>query len=153
MTAPAECPCCDWGHHLEACTCSGEACCHPERHSVPLPPTAFLVAVHARAERVAREATEGPWYANPYDWDADGFEASIGTQKAEIRVFGDSTVDIVGHGYEGGGVVRIEDAMHIVLHEPESVLQRVRAERVLLALPGLPPGVVEQLARAWGWRG
>lgn len=31
---PTSCQCCTFGNHTEPCTCDGNGCCHPERHTV-----------------------------------------------------------------------------------------------------------------------
>lgn len=76
-------------------------------------------------ERIARAATSGPWHVTEYDYATD-FAAGIGTTPGEV--------DVVGHGYEGGGVERIEDARHIAAHDPSRVLREIDAKRRLLAI-------------------
>jgi hypothetical protein len=39
---------------------------------------------------------------------------------------------VVGHGYEGGGVVEMADAVFIAANHPGTVLARVAAEREIL---------------------
>ncbi|MFE7072684.1 DUF6221 family protein [Streptomyces sp. NPDC057620] len=77
---------------------------------------------HAAA--IATEATPGPWHVTEYTWQTD-FDAGIGSTPG--------SVDIVGHGYEGGGAERREDARHIALHDPAAVLRRCEADRKILA--------------------
>lgn len=86
-------------------------------------PLEFVEAAHKQAEEIARAATPGPWTAHKYSW-GDDFEASIGTY--------DET-NVVGHGYEGGGVVNWADAVFIAANDPAAVLRRIAAERKLLA--------------------
>ena len=76
-------------------------------------------------EAVAKTATPGPWHVTEYDWQTD-FDAGIGTTAGEVNV--------VGHGYEGGGVERTEDARHIALHDPANVLRRCTADRKILTI-------------------
>jgi hypothetical protein len=77
------------------------------------------------AQADAEAATPGPWHVTEYDWQTD-FDAGVGTSLGEV--------DVVGHGYEGGGVERVEDARHIVRHAPAAVLRRIAADRQLLDL-------------------
>jgi len=76
-------------------------------------------------EAAARAATPGPWHVTEYNWQTD-FDAGVGTVPGEV--------DVVGHGHEGGGVERIEDARHIALHDPAAVLRRCAADRKILAV-------------------
>jgi hypothetical protein len=75
------------------------------------------------AQRGAEAATQGPWHVTEYNWQTD-FDAGIGTSPGEV--------DIVGHGYEGGGVERVEDARHIVRHDPAAMLRRIASDRKIL---------------------
>jgi hypothetical protein len=75
------------------------------------------------SEAIALAATAGPWHVTEYNWQTD-FDAGIGTSPGEV--------DIVGHGYEGGGVERVEDARHIAAHDPAAVLRRCAADRKIL---------------------
>jgi hypothetical protein len=82
-------------------------------------------------EAAARAATPGPWHVTEYDWQTD-FDAGVGTTPGEV--------DVVGHGHEGGGVERTEDARHIVANDPATVLRRCAADRKALALHQPEPG-------------
>ena len=94
-------------------------------------PVAFLAAALDAAQRDAEAATAGPWYAHEYDYnDPCGFEASIGSYRD------DSEANIVGHGPEGGGVERIEDARFIAANSPDVVLRRIASDRKILKLHG-----------------
>lgn len=77
------------------------------------------------AQLDAEAATPGPWHVTEYNWQTD-FDAGIGTSPGDV--------DVVGHGYEGGGVERVEDARHIVRHDPAAVLRRVDRDRKILDL-------------------
>lgn len=115
------------------------------------------------AQADAEAATPGPWHVTEYDWPTD-FDAGIGTSPGEV--------DIVGHGYEGGGCERVQDARHIVRHQPAAELRRIVADRKILDLhqnvagkcdecgrgyelsdwgPNFPCTTVCLLAEAWGW--
>lgn len=86
----------------------------------------WLRATMDAAWRDAEAATPGPWHVTDYVAGSDyGFDAGIGTAPGEV--------DVVGHGYEGGGCERVQDARHIVRHDPASVLRRIAADRKLLA--------------------
>jgi hypothetical protein len=74
-------------------------------------------------EAIALDATTGPWHVTEYNWYTD-FDAGIGTTPGEV--------DVVGHGYEGGGVTYLRDARHIAAHNPASVLRRCEADRRIL---------------------
>jgi hypothetical protein len=74
-------------------------------------------------ERIARTATAGPWHVTEYDYQTD-FAAGIGTSPGDV--------DVVGHGYEGGGVERVEDAGHIAAHDPARVLRDIDRDRRIL---------------------
>lgn len=140
------------------------------------PAVTFLLAAHERAEQQARKATPGPWYSNPHDWGDDDFAADVGTAEAGPgRWYGEGNV--VGHGYEGGGVVEMPDAVFIAANDPAAVLRRVVGEREILAehaesngdcgtcvdskwgypvYPNSSPQrypcrTVLLLAKAWGW--
>ncbi|MFB8182615.1 DUF6221 family protein [Streptomyces sp. NPDC055966] len=83
----------------------------------------WLRAAMDEAERISKAAaTPGPWTAHKYTW-GDDFEASIGTY--------DET-NVVGHGYEGGGVVWWTDAVFIAANNPAAVLRRIAVDRQLL---------------------
>ncbi|WP_446458694.1 hypothetical protein [Streptomyces rochei] len=58
------------------------------------------------------EATPGPWHTVAYDpsWAGD-FDAGISTRP-------NGELDVVGHGYEGGGVERLSDAQYIAAMHP-----------------------------------
>lgn len=87
----------------------------------------FLRARLAEDERAARAATPGPWIAHKYiDYDCD-FEATIGTGAGVHE-----QTNIVGHGYEGGGVQKLDDARFIARHDPARVLREVEAKRRLV---------------------
>ena len=83
-------------------------------------------------EAIALNATPGPWHVTVYNWPSD-FDAGIGTSPGEV--------DVVGHGYEGGGVEHVRDARHIVEHAPAAVLRRCEADRRILARHTLAPDV------------
>lgn len=128
------------------------------------------------AEGQAQAATSGPWFANEYDpdWDVCGFEASIGTCRSDGR-WPDGAADVVGHGYEGGGVARVADAQFIAAFPPDVALRLMAGARQILAEhaaksgacavcvdrahsgPGrwalivYPCRTVRLLAEAWGW--
>ncbi|MBX9392245.1 hypothetical protein K4749_01190 [Streptomyces sp. TRM72054] len=75
-------------------------------------------------EAAAHTATPGPWHVVEYgDWTE--YAAGIGTSPDDDG--------IAGHGYEGGGVERLDDARHIALHDPAAVLRRSAADRRILA--------------------
>lgn len=104
----------------------------------------WLQAKLTQVEEAARAATPGPWFANAYDadWDGTGHEASIGTQPHACK-WPDAAADIVGHGYEGGGVERLADAQFIAASSPDVVLRRVAADRQILA-EHAPGGMAEE---------
>ncbi len=78
------------------------------------------------AQADAAEATCGPWHVTEYEAGSDyGFDAGVGTAPGEV--------DVVGHGYEGGGCERVQDARHIARHNPTAVLRRIAADRKILA--------------------
>lgn len=80
-------------------------------------------------EATASAATPGPWIAHAYtDYDCD-FEATIGTGHDTH-----DTANVVGHGYEGGGVQSMTDARHIAAHDPAFVLADITAKRALIDL-------------------
>jgi hypothetical protein len=83
-------------------------------------------------EAAARAATDGPWHVTEYDYPTD-FAAGIGTALGEV--------DVVGHGYEGGGVEHLADARHIAFHDPAAVLRRCAADRKIIARHQLDPDV------------
>ncbi|WP_435279301.1 DUF6221 family protein [Streptomyces sp. 1222.5] len=83
-------------------------------------------------EAIALDATPGPWHVTKYDWPSD-FDAGIGTSLGEV--------DVVGHGYEGGGVEHVRDACHIAAHDPAAVLRRCEADRRILARHTIDPDV------------
>ncbi|MCB5168026.1 hypothetical protein LG634_24765 [Streptomyces bambusae] len=60
-------------------------------------------------DHLASAATDGPWHAVQYD-APDDFEAGLGTTPDEP--------DIAGHGYEGGGFVRLCDAQYAAAMHP-----------------------------------
>jgi len=117
------------------------------------------------AQADAEAATSGPWHVTEYVAGSDyGFDAGVGTAPGEV--------DVVGHGYEGGGCERVQDARHIVRHNPANVLRRIAADRKLLDLhrddlgkcaecgqgyelmdwgPDFPCATVRLLAEGWGW--
>ncbi|NUP39502.1 MAG: hypothetical protein HOY76_21445 [Streptomyces sp.] len=106
------------------------------------------------AWRDAEAATSGPWHVTEYVAGSDyGFDAGVGTAPGEV--------DVVGHGYEGGGCERVQDARHIVRHNPHAVLRRIAADRELLDWGNWPGGgpdsrdayewAVRLLAEGWGW--
>lgn len=86
---------------------------------------AWLREAMDAAQHDAEAATPGPWHVTEYVAGSDyGFDAGIGTASGEV--------DVVGHGYEGGGCERVQDARHIVRHQPAAVLRRIAADRKLL---------------------
>lgn len=109
----------------------------------------------------AEAATRGPWQVTEYVAGCDyGFDAGVGTAPGEV--------DVVGHGYEGGGCERVQDARHIARHDPAAVLRRIAADRKTLAAceellamdpngweytdtPELAEHVIRNLAEGWGW--
>ncbi len=77
------------------------------------------------AQEDAEAATCGPWHVTEYVAGSDyGFDAGVGTAPGEV--------DVVGHGYEGGGCERVQDARHIARHSPVAVLRQIAADRELL---------------------
>jgi hypothetical protein len=79
------------------------------------------------AQADAEAATPGQWHVTEYVAGSDyGFDAGVGTALGEV--------DVVGHGYEGGGCERVQDARHIVRHDPAAVLRRIAADRKILDL-------------------
>lgn len=98
-------------------------------------PLAWVRAEMDAAEKEAVAATQGPWFANEYV-QVDDFDASIGTGRDRLR---EDAVDVVGHGYEGGGVVHLADAVHIARHNPAAVLRRIAADRKQLDLHAAVP--------------
>jgi hypothetical protein len=74
-------------------------------------------------EAIALDATPGPWHVTEYNWQTD-FDAGIGTSPGEV--------DVVGHGYEGGGIEYLRDARHIAVHDPATVLRRCTADGKIL---------------------
>lgn len=92
-------------------------------------PLAFLHATLDAVQAEAEAATKGPWFAHEYiDYDC-GFEATIGTGRGRQA---DDKTDVIGHGYEGGGVQKLADAVFIARHNPAAVLRRIAADRKLL---------------------
>ncbi|MEV7034615.1 DUF6221 family protein [Streptomyces sp. NPDC093272] len=80
----------------------------------------------------AEDATPGAWHVTEYTAGSDyGFDAGVGTAPGEV--------DVVGHGYEGGGCERVQDARHIVRHQPAAVLRRIAADRKMLDLHAIVP--------------
>lgn len=106
------------------------------------PAVAYLRNALARAEALARAATPGPWFAHAHDWGDHEFAADIGTSPTPGP---DATANVVGHGWESGGVVEQHDADFIAANSPDIVLRRVQAERAVLALhePAWPSGEPE----------
>lgn len=85
----------------------------------------WLREVMDAAQADAEAATIGPWHGTEYVAGSDyGFGAGVGTAPGEV--------DVVGHGYEGGGCERVQDARHIARHDPAAVLRRIAADRKLL---------------------
>lgn len=85
-----------------------------------------LVAVVERGlradESAARAASPGPWSIRKTPYAMDD----------ELGIFSDDS-EIVGSGYEGGGVWDRPTAEHIARHDPSRVLADVQAKRDLLA--------------------
>jgi hypothetical protein len=83
----------------------------------------FLLARFAELEAKARAATEGPWTVAK-------------TKKAEcdeLAILSGGS-EIVGAGYEGGGVWDRTDADHIVAWDPDAVLADIDSKRRIVAL-------------------
>jgi hypothetical protein len=95
------------------------------------PAVAYLRNGLARAEALAQAATPGPWFAHTHDWNDHEFAADIGTSPTPGP---DQAANVVGHGWESGGVVEQHDADFIAANSPDAVLRRVQAERAVLAL-------------------
>lgn len=96
---------------------------------------AWLTACLDEIERVAREATDGPWRWRREDrlrletaagqWEYDAFDATHDW-------WPDATV-IESSGLEEHDlVIETADAVHIARNDPRSVLARIEAERMLL---------------------
>jgi hypothetical protein len=73
--------------------------------------------LHAAAtllrDHLVSAATEGPWRAVEYDSysrDTYGFEAGLEATPGRL--------DVVGHGYEGGGFDRLCDAQYVAAMHP-----------------------------------
>ena len=87
----------------------------------------FLTARLDEDERAARAATSGTWHAAP---DAPG----LGTWMITAHDATPGGGEVVCEGdREGGGVIREQDAVHIVRHDPARVLREVAAKRKILA--------------------
>lgn len=99
-------------------------------------PLAFLHATLDAVQAEAEAATKGPWFAHEYIDYACGFEATIGTGHGRQA---DDKTDVIGHGYEGGGVQKLADAVFIARHNPATVLRRIAADRKQLALHAVVP--------------
>lgn len=109
------------------------------------------------AQADAETATPGPWHVTEYAAGSDyGFDAGVGTAPGEV--------DVVGHGYEGGGCDHVQDAQHIARHNPAAVLHRIAADRKILddcddvlhdfvfgAFRQLAFDTVRNLAEGYGW--
>ncbi|MER5482958.1 hypothetical protein ABT024_07040 [Streptomyces sp. NPDC002812] len=64
-------------------------------------------------DRLVSAATEGPWHVTEYDvytQQSYDFEAGLGTAPGRV--------DVVGHGYEGGGFDRLCDAQYVAAMHP-----------------------------------
>jgi len=88
----------------------------------------ILAFVRARLDEdqaVARAADPGPWevITRPSE---DGFRIR--------RVDDPSAEDVVGPGYEDGGVWQDDNATHIARHDPARVLRDVAAKQRILAV-------------------
>jgi hypothetical protein len=81
-----------------------------------------------RVEETARDATNGPWYAEPPDttWGED--------KDAELAGGGKLLATLA---YERNGYL---NADHIAMHNPANVLRRCAADRRILARHRLDPG-------------
>lgn len=99
-------------------------------------PLVFLRATLDAVQAEAEAATAGPWFAHEYIDYACDFEATIGTGNGQ---YVDDKTDVVGHGYEGGGVAKVADAQHIARHHPAAVLRRIAADRKQLELHAAVP--------------
>jgi hypothetical protein len=93
------------------------------------PAVAYLRNGLARAEALAQAATPGPWFAHTHDWNDHEFAADIGTSPTPGP---DQAANVVGHGWESGGVVEQHDADFIAANSPDTVLRRVVKARELL---------------------
>jgi hypothetical protein len=137
-------------------------------------PLTYLRATHTAVQAEAEAATPGPWFANEQtDYDC-GFEATVGTGTG---VGLEDATDVVGHGFEGGGVHKLADATHIARHDPAAVLHRITADRKVIALHDMAHecsstdwisrehdpccwipesetcDTIRALAEGWGWTG
>ncbi|MGW8326512.1 hypothetical protein ACWGLE_01250 [Streptomyces sp. NPDC055897] len=73
-------------------------------------PAGELQAAAERLRALASDATPGVWHVTEWQQDDCGYEAGIGTTPGDY--------DVVGHGYEGGGVERLADARYIAALHP-----------------------------------
>lgn len=69
-----------------------------------------LRAAAEKLRGLAAAATQGTWHVVPYQGNITGHEAGIGTTPDED--------DIVGTGYEGGGIEWEKDARYVVAMQP-----------------------------------
>lgn len=84
-------------------------------------PVAFLRARLDEDEKTARAAAEGPWKIRK---STRALDDELGISSGDV--------EIVGPGYEGGGVWDRPDAEHIIRHDPARVLDEVDAKRRIL---------------------
>lgn len=98
----------------------------------------WLTSCLDEIERVAREATPGPWrWGNELCWSPPSEECNDhrhewGHSGPDLKS-GSGEVVVSSTGYDADQViVSRADAIHIVRHDPRSVLARVEAERALV---------------------
>jgi hypothetical protein len=73
-------------------------------------PAAELRAAAEKIRTLALGATPGSWHVTEWQQDVCDFEAGIGTTPGDH--------DVIGHGYEGGGVAKLADAAYIAAVHP-----------------------------------
>lgn len=72
-------------------------------------PAEELRAAAEQLRTLAKAATQPPWHVVEYD-QPDDFEAGLGQSPESL--------DIVGHGYEGGGFDKLTDAQYVAAMHP-----------------------------------
>lgn len=98
----------------------------------------WLAAVLDETERVAREATAGPWqWENELCWSPAGEECADHSHSwghSGPDLYGaDREIVVSSYGHDADGViVSREDATHIARHNPQAVIARVEAERMIV---------------------
>lgn len=90
---------------------------------------AFIKARLDETEEAAKNASPSPWTIGPAG-------RALGDELAILS--GDT--EIVGSGYEGGGVWWAPDAEHIARNDPARVLREVATWRQILLEYSIPPG-------------